>query len=73
MYGRWDLMINLSKGVFERRTSTGSGRYSFMSGIFTQISGQIVSLIRKRLRNINLVLSVHFKMKKSSLPVDMLR
>ena len=46
-----DLFIgSLSKDVFERRTSTGSGLFSFLSGIFAQAFGQIVSIIRKRLR-----------------------
>ena len=46
-----DLFIgSLSKDVFERRTSTGSGPFSFLSGIFAQAFGQIVSIIRKRLR-----------------------
>ena len=46
-----DLFIgSLSKDVFERRMSTGSGLFSFLSGIFAQAFGQIVSIIRKRLR-----------------------
>ena len=65
--------MNLSKDVFERRTSTGTGLFTFLSGIFAQIFGQIVSIIRKRLRNTNLVLSIYFKMKKISPPVDLRR
>ena len=53
--------------------STGSGLFKFLSGIFAQIFGQIVSIIRKRLRNTNLVLSIYFKTKKISLPVDLRR
>ena len=51
-------------------TSSGSGLFSFLSGIFAHIFGQIVSVIRKRLRNTNLVASIYFKMKKTSLLVD---
>ena len=53
--------------------STGTRLFTFLSGIFAQIFGQIVSIIRKRLRNTNLVLSIYFKMKKISLPVDLRR
>ena len=45
--------------------------FSFLSGIFPQMFGQIVSIIRKILRNTNLAASIYFKMKKTSLPVDM--
>ena len=46
-----DLFIgNLSKDVFERRTSTGSELFSFLSGILAHTFGQIVSMIRKRFR-----------------------
>jgi len=62
--------VNLSKEVSEPRTSTGSRHLSFLSGIFAQIFGQIVSIIRKRLRNTNLVASIYFQMKNTSLPVD---
>ena len=51
-------------------TSIGSGLFSFLSGIFAHIFGQIVSVIRKSLRNTNLVASIYFKMKKTSLLVD---
>ena len=51
-------------------TSSGSGLFSFLSGIFAHIFGQIVSVIRKSLRNTNLVASIYFKMKKTSLLVD---
>ena len=49
------LKVNLSKDVFERRTSTGSGLFSFLSGIFVQIFGQLVSILRKRLKNATLI------------------
>ena len=45
-------------------TSNGRGRFSFLSGIFAQIFGQIVSVVRKRLWNTNLVESIYLKMKK---------
>ena len=40
-------LVNLSKDVFEPRTSAGSGFFSFLSGIFVQIFGQIISIIMK--------------------------
>ena len=69
------LLVSLSKDVFERRTHarTGSGLFSFLDGGFTQIFGQIVSIIVKTLRNTNLVAPSCFKMKKTSLPVDVRR
>ena len=57
--------MNLSKDVFERGTSTGSG--------FAHFLGQLVSIIVKTLRNTNLGASRCFKMKKTSLPVDVRR
>ena len=42
----------------------------FLSGIFAQIFGQIVPIIGKRPRKTYLVLSIYFKMKKMSFPVD---
>ena len=65
--------MDLRKDVFERRTSTGSGLFTFLSGIFAQIFGQIVSIIRKRRRITNLVLSIYLKIKNISLPVDLRR
>ena len=62
-------IVSLSKDVFERRTSTGSGLFSFLDSGF----GQIVSIIVKTLKNTNLVASSCFKMKKTSLPVDVRR
>ena len=67
------ILVNLSKDVFERRTSTGSGLFSFLDRGFAQILGQLVSIIVKTLRNTNLGASRCFKMKKTSLPVDMRR
>ena len=52
---------SLSKGVFERRTSTGSGPFSFMgqgSGV-GQICGQIDSIRIKTLKDTYLVASSH--------------
>ena len=62
--------MNLSKDVFERRTSTGSGFFSFLDSGFAHFLGQLVSIIVKTLRNTNLGASRCFKMKKTSLPVD---
>ena len=60
----------ISKDFFERRSSIGSGLFSFLNGIFAQFFGQIAPIIGKRLRKTYLVLSIYFKMKKMSLPVD---
>ena len=64
---------SISKGVFERRTSTGSGFFSFLDSGFAHFLGQLVSIIVKTLRNTNLGASRCFKMKKTSLPVDVRR
>ena len=61
--------MNFSKDVFERRTSTGSGFFSFLDSGFAHFLGQLVSIIVKTLRNTNLGASRCFKMKKTSLPV----
>ena len=66
-------LVSLSKDAFERRTSTGSGFFSFFGGGFAQNFGQIVSMIGKTFRNTNLVPLRCFKMKKTSLPVDVHR
>ena len=66
-------LVNLSKDVFERRTSTGSGFFSFLDSGFAHFLGQLVSIIVKTLRNTNLGASRCFKMKKTSLPVDVRR
>ena len=65
--------MNLSRDVFERRTSTGSGLFSFLDSGFAYLLGQLVSIIVKTLRNTNLGASRCFKMKKTSLPVDVRR
>ena len=65
--------MNLSRDVFERRTSTGSGLFSFLDSGFAHLLGQLVSIIVKTLRNTNLGASRCFKMKKTSLPVDVRR
>ena len=67
------LLVNLSNDVFERRTSTGSGFFSFSDSGFAHYLGQLVSIIVKTLRNANLGASRCFKMKKTSLPVDVSR
>ena len=66
-------IMNLSKDVFERRTSTGSGLFSFLDSGFAHLLGKLVSIIAKTLRNTNLGASRCFKMKKTSLPVDVRR
>ena len=67
------IIMNLSKDVFERRTSTGSGLFSFLDSGFAHLLGQLVSIIAKTLRNTNLGASRCFKMKKTSVPVDVRR
>ena len=67
------LIVNLSKDVFELRTSTGSVFFSFLDSGFAHFLGQLVSIIVKTLRNTNLGASRCFKMKKTSLPVDVRR
>ena len=67
------ILMNLSKDVFERRASTGSGLFSFLDSGFAHLLGQLVSIIVKTLRNTNLGASRCFKMKKTSLPVDVRR
>ena len=59
----------------KRPTSTGSVFFFFvfLDGGFAQIFRQIIRIIVKTLRNTNLVLSRCFKMKKTSLPVDVRR
>ena len=71
--GNSALIVNLSKDVFERRTSTGSGFFSFLDSGFAHFLGQLVSIMVKTLRNTNLGASRCFKMKKTSLPVDVRR
>ena len=46
--------MNLSKDIFEPSTSAGSGFFSFLSGIFAQIFGQIVSMIKKETKKYKL-------------------
>ena len=61
---------SLSINVFERRTSTGSGLFSFFDGGFAQIFSQIASIIVKKLRNSNFISSRNVKRENTSLPVD---
>ena len=60
-------------GVFERRTSTGSGLFTFLGSGFAQIFGQMVVIMVKKLSNTNLVTSKHIKRKKASLIVNVRR
>ena len=64
---------SLSSDVFERRTSTGNGRFALLSRDFEQIFGQIVSLRIKTLGNINTVASRLINRGKGSLPLDVRR
>ena len=64
---------SLSSNVFERRTSTGSGLFSFFDGGFAQIFSQIASITVKKLRNTNFMSSRHVKRENTSLPVDVRR
>ena len=47
--------MSLSEDVFDRLTSIGSGLFffSFLDGGFTQMFGQIASIIVKTLKNTN--------------------
>ena len=69
----WVLLGSLSSDVFERRTSTGSGRFALLSHDFEQIFGQIVSIRIKTLGNKNTVASRLIKREKGLLPVDVRR
>ena len=64
---------SLSNNVFERRTSTGSGLFSFFDGGFAQIFSQIASITVKKLRNTNFISSRYVKRENTSLPVDVRR
>ena len=64
---------SLSSNVFERRTSTGSGLFSFFDGGFAQIFSQIASITVEKLRNTNFISSRHVKRENTSLPVDVCR
>ena len=61
---------SLSKDVLQPRTSTGSGRFTFLGSGFAQILWQIVFISIRKLSNINLEASSHIKREKASLPVD---
>ena len=66
-----NIVVSLSKDVFERRTSIGSGLFFlFWTVVLPKFFGQIVSLTVKTFRNSNLVASRCFKMRKISLPVE---
>ena len=64
---------SLSSNLSERRTSTGSGLFSFFDGGFAQIFSQIASITVKKLRNTNFISSRHVKRENTSLPVDVRR
>ena len=67
------LIGGLSNNVFERRTSTVSGLFSFFDGGFAQIFSQNASIKVKKLRNTNFISSRHVKRENTSLPVDVRR
>ena len=46
---------SLSNDVFERRTSTGSGLFSFFDSGFAKIFSQIAFITVKKLRNTNFI------------------
>ena len=69
----WETIGSLSNNVFERRTSTGSGLFSFFDGGFAQILSQIASITVKKLRNTNFISSRHVKRENTSLPVEVRR
>ena len=69
----WETIGSLSNNVFERRTSTGSGLFSFFDGGFAQILSQIASITVKKVRNTNFISSRHVKRENTSLPVDVRR
>ena len=64
---------SLSRDVFERRTSTGSGRFELLNRDFEQIFGQIVSIRITTFSNTNTVASRQIKRERGSLPVDVRR
>ena len=64
---------SLSNVVFERHTSTGSGRFALFGRDFEQILGQVVSLRVTTLGNTNLKASRRIKREKGSHPVDVRR
>ena len=68
-----ETLRSLSNNVFERRTSTGRGLFSFFDGGFAQIFSLIASITVKKLRNTNFISSRHVKRENTSLPVDVRR
>ena len=63
-------LVSLSKDAFERRTSIGSGLFFiFWTAVLPKILDKS-SMIEKTFRNTNLVPLRCFKMKKTSLPID---
>ena len=62
------LTEGVSKDVFERRASTGSGLLAFLNSGFAQTFRQIVCKGVKTLNNPNLVASRHYD-RKGPLPV----
>ena len=67
------LLGSLSDDVFKRRTSTGSGLFSFLNGGFAQLFSQIASIRVNKLMNTNCISSRHVNRENASLPVDVRR
>ena len=64
------LLGSLSNGVFERRTSTGSGLFASLGSGLVESLGLIVFIREKKLCNTNFLASRHMYSEKASLPVD---
>ena len=62
-----------SNDVLERRTSIGSGFFSFLNDGIVLIFSQILSIRVKKLCNTNFILSRHIKRENALLPVDVRR
>ena len=67
------LIVNLSKTFLSDARQPEVFFFSFLDSGFAHFLGQLVSIIVKTLRNTNLGASRCFKMKKTSLPVDVRR
>ena len=65
--------MKFGRNVFETRTSTGSGLYSFMGSCFAQIYGQIAFVSLWALSKPNLEALWQIKRERGSLPVDVRR
>ena len=70
---RWgnylEKIVSLSKDVFKRRTSTGSGFFHLWAVVFPKFSLSRLHSSKETF-NTNFLASRYFKMKNTSLPVD---